>query len=51
VVKERRIVEKTKEGNKLERLKDLDYIGFWGGVWMDSRIMSSILEVGCLHLH
>jgi hypothetical protein len=28
VVKERRIVEKTEEGNKLKRLKDLDYIGF-----------------------
>jgi len=27
-------MEKTKEGNKLERLKDLDYIGLWGGVWM-----------------
>ena len=26
VAKERRIVEKTEEGNKGERLKDLDYI-------------------------
>ena len=25
------------KGNKLERLKDLDYIGLWGGVWMESR--------------
>ena len=31
MVRERRIVE---EGNKLERLIDLDYIGLWGGVWM-----------------
>lgn len=34
MVKERRIVEKTEEGNKLEKLEGLDYIGLWGGVWI-----------------
>jgi len=34
VVKERRIVEKTEGVSKLERLKDSDYIGLWGGVWI-----------------